>query len=207
MGRMRWKLWHYKNKNKKKKKIETYGFKTPHHPPVMKELKEFENDMADLIKNIEFRRSSNPLQEQMKKDMKRIRDSPDVIVQADKTPTLYLLLADVYNKYLLENITKEYQRADDKTINSINAEAASIAKDLELDDRIEGMCKMPAYLTIKDHKDDFPARLKFRTINPCKTNVGNISKIKLDRINNEVRKATGLNQMKSTGRGGPSSHG
>ena len=72
----------------------------------MKELKEFENDMADLIKNIEFRRSSNPLQEQMKKDMKRIRESPDVIVQADKTPNLYLLPADVYNKYLLENITE-----------------------------------------------------------------------------------------------------
>ena len=55
---MRWKLFHYKKRYKKKNDRETYGFKTPHHPPVMNELKPFEDDLVDLIKNIEFRRIS-----------------------------------------------------------------------------------------------------------------------------------------------------
>ena len=96
-------------------------------------------------------------------------------------------------------MTKEYKKTDVSTMDKINVEAARTARELELDDRIEGIAKKTAYLTIKDHKPDFPARLKFRLINPCKSNMGKISKSILDRVNKEVKAATGVNQWRSTG--------
>ena len=150
--------------------------KTPHCPPAMKELRAFEDDVIELIKNIEFRKTTNPLQEKMKKDIIKINETPCVIVQADKTGNLYLFKKEDYEKYLINNITDEYKKADDFVIDRINAEAAKFAKKLQLDDRVEGISKKAAYLTVKDHKEDFPARMKFRLINSCKTNLGKVSK-------------------------------
>ena len=41
-----------------------------------------------------------------------------------------------------------------------------ITEKQDLCDRIEAVAEKPAYLTIKDHKEDFPSRLSFRMINP-----------------------------------------
>ena len=38
---------------------------------------------------------------------------------------------------------------------SINLEAKEIAAGVKLDDRIEYMAKAPAYITLKDEKDNF----------------------------------------------------
>ena len=152
-----------------------------------------------MIRNVEMRTTSNQLQERMKEDIKKIQQIPEVIVQADKTSNLYLIKKDIYCKYLTESISKEYKKTESATLNKINIEAAKTARTFNLDDRIEAIAKKPAYLTLKDHKTDFPARLNFRLINPCKSNIGKISKSILDRINNEVKATTGLNQWKSTG--------
>ena len=199
LGRMRWKLFWSTQDQVKKNDFQSYGFKTPHYPPFMLELKNFEEEMAEMIKNIEMRKTSNPLQEQMKEDVKKIKSIPEVIVQADKTSNLYLIKPEPYSKYLINTMTKEYKKTDVSTMDKINVEAARTARELELDDRIEGIAKKTAYLTIKDHKPDFPARLKFRLINPCKSNMGKISKFILDRVNKEVKAATGVNQWRSTG--------
>ena len=191
LTRMRWKLWHFQNKRAKKRLRETFGFKTPNSPPAMKELRPFEDDVIELIRNVEFRKSTNPLQEKMKKDIVKINETPCVIVQADKT--------DDYNKYLVNNITEEYKKAGDLAVEGINVEAAKFAKELELDDRVEGIAKKAAYLTVKDHKEDFPARMKFRVINPAKTNLGKVSKSIVERINAKVKAAIGVNQWINTG--------
>ena len=81
------------------------------------------------------------------------------------------------------SITDQYRRADEHVLDRINTEAAKIAKKLKLDDRIEEISEKAAYITIKDHKEDFPGRLKFRLISPCKTNMGKISKTILERVN------------------------
>ena len=62
------------------------------------------------------------------------------------------------------------------TVNRINREAATIARELELDDRIEAMALKSCFLTVKDHKPDLPAKVTCRLINPTKSNIGNISK-------------------------------
>ena len=40
-----------------------------------------------------------------------------------------------------------------------------------------------AYITVKDHKEGFPCKLSFRSINPSKSDTGKISKDLLDKIN------------------------
>ena len=193
----RWKLLCFKE-GFKGKEFETFGFPTNNSPPQMPELKAFEEELIGLVQKLEFRRVRNPLQEQMLEDIRNLKESSDVVVSADKTGNLYCLPPTVYNHHLRNNITADYRKVDVAALNDINAEGAKIAKKLQLADRIEAIAEKPAYITIKDHKEDFPARMKFRLINSCKTNIGIISKKFLDDINKAVRASTGLQQWRCT---------
>ena len=55
-----------------------------------------------------------------------------------------------------------------------------------------------AYITVKDHKDEFPNKIPCRLINPSKPNLGKISKVILDKINQSIVKSTLINQWKNT---------
>ena len=74
---------------------------------------------------------------------------------------------------------------------SIDREAKAI---LKLDDVIEQFIKREAFVTIKDHKPNFPNNPKCRLINPPKPEIGIISKIRLDKINSIIRSNTEFNQ-------------
>ena len=50
-------------------------------------------------------------------------------------------------------------------MNDINIEAANLARSLNIDDRMDAMGLNEAFITIKDHKPNFPNRLDFRLIN------------------------------------------
>ena len=51
-----------------------------------------------------------------------------------------------------------------------------------------------AFITLKDHKDNFNNNSKCRLINPAKPQIGRVSKSILDRINNDVRSKTRVHQ-------------
>ena len=55
-----------------------------------------------------------------------------------------------------------------------------------------------AFITFKDHKENFQNNPKFRLINPAKSELGKISKTILDNINSQIRNNTGLNQWKNS---------
>ena len=55
-----------------------------------------------------------------------------------------------------------------------------------------------AYITIKDHKPNFPAMASFRLINPAKSQLGKVSKQILEKINKQLKKDLNLNQWRST---------
>ena len=59
---------------------------------------------------------------------------------------------------------------------------------------MEKLQQSEAYITVKDHKEDFQASPKFRLINPSKTDVGQVSKVILDRINKELLGKIKVNQ-------------
>ena len=60
------------------------------------------------------------------------------------------------------------------------------------------MQETEAYITIKDHKDEFPNKMLCRLINPSKPNIGKISKTILDTINKNIVRSTEINQPKDT---------
>ena len=81
---------------------------------------------------------------------------------------------------------------------SINLEAKEIAAGVKLDDRIEYMAKAPAYITLKDHKDNFRSAHPCRLINPCKSEIGKISKSILENINRNLLKLLQVNQWRNS---------
>ena len=60
------------------------------------------------------------------------------------------------------------------------------------------MAQTPAFITLKDHKDNFDSQPKCRLINPAKSELGKVSKIILDEINNKLRSKLHVNQWKNT---------
>ena len=65
-----------------------------------------------------------------------------------------------------------------------------IAQNLNLEDRIEALSETQCFITIKDHKENFPGRIECRLINPAKTNIGVISKHILEKINKNIQTIT-----------------
>ena len=71
-----------------------------------------------------------------------------------------------YKKLLHDNKTKSYKKWDQIKINNINKDAKKIAVVLDLEDRIEKAQEKESYITVKDHKEDFPHKISCHLINP-----------------------------------------
>ena len=100
-----------------------------------------------------------------------------------------------HSKLLKENVTKNYKLAESGDYNDINMEARNVAEKLQpkLSTRMEPMAKREAYITMKDHKDNFENNLPCRLINLAKGETGMISKRILERVNHQLK--TMLNAM------------
>ena len=103
-----------------------------------------------------------------------------------------------YAKLLTENVTNTYKKSNISKINNINFTAKKITEKLSIDDRVQRMEETEAYITVKDHKDEFPNKILCRLINPSKPYLGKISKVILDKINQSIVKSTLINQWKNT---------
>ena len=134
----------------------------------------------------------------MKRDLERIRESDDGIVSADKSRNMYRMPADRYKKLLLDNVTQSYRKAPDGLYAEINSEAGDIAKSLKIDDRMEVLAKSQAFVTLKDHKENFATKLPCRLINPAKPEMGIVSKKILDGIICTLREKVCTNLWKNT---------
>ena len=77
-------------------------------------------------------------------------------------------------------------------------EAKNIAKKIQLSDRIECLAKTPAFITLKDHKDNFQSSLHCRLINPSKSELGKVSNSILENINQQLVKLLHVNQWKNS---------
>ena len=70
---------------------------------------------------------------------------------------------------------------------------------LELSDRVPKTAEAEANVTLKDHKDRFEEDPQTRLINPSKPEIGRISKQKLSKIIETVKRKSGvLIQWKNT---------
>ena len=120
------------------------------------------------------------------------------MAKADKSSNIYQIYKNNYDTYLHDNITKEYKKCDISNLNNINQGTKRIAESLNITDKIEQIQETQSYLTVKDHKANFPEKPSFRLINPSKTDIGRISKVILDKINTGLRNTFGNNQWRNT---------
>ena len=109
-------------------------------------------------------------------------------MKADKTTNYYKVEVNQSEDLVEKEITKEYKKAPAKLVAEIKAEAVSLATELGVEDIIFATQENQAFNTIKDHKKDFRNQPQCRQINPCKPELGKVSKHRLDEILEAVEK-------------------
>ena len=195
---MRWKAYFHDHTDIANTGKNNFGFKSAKAPPQNQLLIPFESDIYELIRTIEFKPVQNQFQKQLKRDIRELKQSSKLHIPADKTSNIYKVTSDEYNKLLTENITKTYKKTTNAAVKKVNEEAKSIATKLGVADRIEKYAQRNAFVTLKDHKDNFESNPKCRLINPAKSAIGAVSKSYLDAVNAELRQRLQVNQWRNT---------
>ena len=67
------------------------------------------------------------------------------------------------------------------------------AKSYSIDDRAECLAKVEAFITLIDHKDNLLLHTTCRLLNPCKSELGKISKCILAEVSNSIKATLNLN--------------
>ena len=196
---MRWKTHFFLNGDNKENNTKTsFGFESRYHPLPCTEIEHFGKDLIKIINNVKFTNNKNSFQKKLRADLTEIRSSRKIHIFADKTNNVYKMPTSEHNKLLKENVTKPYKKAPEKLQKSINLQAKSIATNLKLSDRIEKLAEAPAYITLKDHKENFRSKPPCRLINPSKNEIERISKIVSETINKKLLKELDFNQWMNT---------
>ena len=159
----------------------------------------FEDKFITMISKLKYgNRSTLPqYHKDLLEEVKKIKPEPKVLVPADKTSNYYKVDKFQYISMRGKAVHKDYKLAKANLEEKIAKDHKSLAKDLELEDRLEIAAKSESFITIKDHKN-FWNNPSTGLINPCKQEIGIVSKKILDRIVQEVWTATQYNQWVST---------
>jgi hypothetical protein len=89
--------------------------KTHNCPRPVKELAEFEKDLFNLIKTVQFNHRTNcNFQSKMKEDIKEVKASTKVYTTADKTSNIYKINKEEYERLLSNAVTTAYKKANSK---------------------------------------------------------------------------------------------
>ena len=150
-----WRTHFYLNPPTTAKEKKTYGFNSTKPAPNIPELNQFEEELLKLIQSIDFNKTNNPFQRQLSKDGTNIKQNNHILVLADKTTNFYKVEPDMYKQLLDSNINKDYKKAPTIIAKAINKQDKRIATQLELDNRIDITAQKQAFITLKDHKDNF----------------------------------------------------
>ena len=195
---MRWRAFFYLNPKNDMTEKETYDFKSKRTPPAIEEMRVFENRMTSLIQNIEFSQQTNDFQQLLKNDISGLHKEDKLIVKADKTSNQYKMSPQDYSSLKDKHIQKSYKKVKQNEVEKIDAEAKMLAERHELDDRIDRMAPREAFVTLKDHKENFQNSTACRLINPAKSELGKISKVILEKIVKQLTEKTSVKLWRST---------
>ena len=199
VSNFRYRVFHFLNPSNENEKKETFGLKTTKPPPSLAETRDFENALYELVKNVRFRQiKRTTLQSTLNENMRMMDRSNNIYVAADKTKNHYELSTADHDKLLEKNVTKGYKKCNRKLVQNVNKSDKAIAESLELDDRIFAFSERDAFVTIKDHKDNYQNNTQCRLINPAKSDLGKVSKKILARIVGKLREAGDFNQWKNS---------
>ena len=201
--RMRWKAYFYEANNNEEDNAESevpnnYGLKTLKCPPQNNNLIPFENELFEMVRSLKFRKTSDEFQRRLQRDIKTINETTTTLTFADKTTNMYKLSKDEHDKLLTNAVTSTYKKSDTKTEKQIIKEGKKLVKNKTCYNRMFINSRNNAFITLKDHKENFQNNPKVRLLNPAKNELGRISKGILDKVNKELKSATQINQWIST---------
>ena len=129
-----------------------------------------------MIKSIQFTNVKDDFQTKIKNNISKIKSSPNAFLFAKMAKNLYEMLPNDYKKLLYENTTKMYKISADCLEHTMNMEAKHIAKNIKLYDRNEKLAKIPVFVTLKDHTENFTSGHPSGLINLSKNELGKVNK-------------------------------
>ena len=103
-----------------------------------------------------------------------------------------------YDKQVSNSITQDYRKAEDNISYVIATECLNISRKPNIENRLPGTKLNPAFITIKDHEENFTNNTKCRLINPTKPEIGKVTKNIVDKMNVSIRCKAVVNQWRST---------
>ena len=71
---------------------------------VGEQCRNFEKDLMNVINKLEFKKINDKFQRKLKEDIKKVRESPNMLVFADKSTNVYELKPEDHQKFLQNNI-------------------------------------------------------------------------------------------------------
>ena len=93
-----------------------------------------------------------------------IKKSKNIYIIACKINNLYETDINSYNKLLTDNISKTYQKTNNKVSYSINRETKVIVEEFEVGDRVDCLGKTNTFIPLKDTTENFKLNPKCRLI-------------------------------------------
>ena len=194
-----WKAHFFLNPPTKTSSKENYGFKSIAPAPFVKELKQFEDGLISLVKDIQFEDRHNKFQRKLNLDIKEIKNETRVFVAGDKSTNFHKMAPQKYSEMLDKAIHKEYKKAPPNIVKNIKKSHKQIVTELELENRVFQTTARQPFVTVKDHKANYQNNPTCRLINPSKAEIGKISQKITRKINSIVREKTGFKQWQNTG--------
>ena len=202
INRVRWKIFFLFDPKAKGLKKETFGLKSQKAAPRSdKYLKDFEKELHRLVKEVKHLDRKNIQSDFLKeldKKVKVVKSSDKVLVGADKSSNYYEMSKEHHDQLLMKAINKDYKKAPKGKVDEVNRGAKVITDNLEISDKVFKLELKQSVITIKDHKEDFMNATQTRLINPTKSHLGKVSKVKLEQLNQKIRAKANLTQWRNT---------
>ena len=161
---MRWKALEHLGKLNNSTK-ESYDFKSRTCPPTVKGMTNFEEDLRLMRKNLEYRDAKNEFSKKLMDNIKLIKNTKEMLINADKSRNIYKVSAENHKNNLVENLTKTQKKSNKARVNSINKDTKKLAAKLKIADRMKRMEESEACIIVENHKEDFPQKPSFKLIN------------------------------------------
>ena len=202
INRVRWKIFFLFDPKAKGMKKETFGLKSQKAAPRSdKYLKEFEKELHRLVKEVKHldrKDIQSDFLKELDRKVKVVKSSEKVLVGGDKSSNFYEMSKEHHDQLLMKAINKDYKKAPKGKVDQVNKDAKVLSDNLEISDRVFKLETKQSVITVKDHKPDFMNVTQTRLINPTKSHLGRVSKVKLEqknrKKNRKEQKSTEKNQ-------------
>ena len=109
---LRWRAYFFLYPEKRGQMKENFGFSSINalNEPVP-ELKLLEQRLTAMVRDVKFRKFSNELQKRLKQNVKTIRETKELIIQADNTSNNYKLDVPEYERLIKKDVHEDYKKA------------------------------------------------------------------------------------------------